>query len=173
MQFVGTTIVMTPGTAAALRAVGAGVVALNISRIGRVAGEEGTVGDGSRLALQIRAGAICLGIARTGALLSRANGSGGIVTASTTAVADAVVSATGRALVGALVVGVLAIGGGATKAIRKPSIGLGAGLAGRCAARFTALAVDAIAGGAFGRSVAHIPLMFFVGTFVAVTPGSG
>ena len=69
MEFVGATIIVAPGTAAALRAVGAGIVTLNISRIGRVAGEEGTVGDGSRLALQVGAGAISLGITRAGALL--------------------------------------------------------------------------------------------------------
>ena len=50
---------------------------------------------------------------------------------------------------------------------------LGAGLAGSTTTGFTADTVDAIAGGAFGASVARIPLMFFVSTLVAITPRTG
>ena len=76
-------------------------------------------------------------------------------------------------MVGAVVVGVLAIGGGSTKAIGKAGIALGTGLAGSTATGFTADTVDAIAGGAFGASVARIPLVLFVGALVAITPRTG
>ena len=43
-------------------------------------------------------------------------------------------------------------------------------MAGPRAGVFTADTVDAIAGSAFGASVARIPFMFFVGTLVVITP---